>query len=113
MAIPREGAPAATYCYVVLDASKSMTIQDESSRSRWDAMLQALRDAGPALERLRREQNVQIELVRFADKVEPFSLDNPGKPDGKRTDIGGMLQSLYEQYGGRRVRGRTGAERRP
>ena len=103
--ISREGAAGGDVLLIAVDASKSMTIQDESSRSRWDAMLQALRDAGPALERLRREQNVQIELVRFADKVEPFALDNPWPPDGKRTDVGGMLKSLYEQYGGRRVRG--------
>jgi uncharacterized membrane protein len=105
LAIPREGAAGGDILLIAVDVSKSMTIQDESSRSRWDAMLQALHDAGPALERLKREQNVQIEFVRFADKVEPFSLDNPGAPDGKRTDIGGMLKSLYEQYGGRRVRG--------
>ncbi len=38
-------------------------------------------------------------------KTEPFSLDNPGQPDGKRTDIGGMLHWLEQQNGGRRVRG--------
>jgi uncharacterized membrane protein len=105
LAISREGAAGGDLLLIAIDASKSMTIQDESSGPRWDAMLQALHDAGPALERLRREQNVQIESVRFAEKVEPFALENPGAPDGNRTDIGGMLKSLYEQYGGRRVRG--------
>ena len=105
IAISKEGAAGGDVLLIALDESKSMTIQDESSRSRWDAMLQALRDADPALERLRREQNVQIEFVRFAEKIELLSMDHPGIPDGKRTDIGGMLKSLYEQYGGRRVRG--------
>jgi uncharacterized membrane protein len=105
IAISREGTAGGDVLLIALDASKSMTIQDEASRPRWDAMLQTLHDAGPAFERLRREQNVQIEFARFAEKVEPFSLDNPSEPDGKRTDIGGMLKSLYEQYGGRRVRG--------
>ena len=82
-----------------------MTIQDESDRPRWEAMMKALHDAGPALDKLRKEQNVRVEFYRFADKVEPFSLDNPGEPDGKRTDIGGMLQWLKKQNGGRPVRG--------
>ncbi len=105
LAVSTEGAAGGDVLLIAVDSSKSMTIQDESSRARWDAMLQALRDAEPALERLRREQNVQIEFVRFADKVEPLALETPGAADGKRTDVGGMLKSLYEQYGGRRVRG--------
>ena len=88
--------------YVVLDGSKSMTIQDESDRPRWEAMLKALREAGPALDRLRKEQNVRVEFYRFADKTEPFNPDNPGEPDGKRTDVGGMLHWLEGQNGGRR-----------
>ena len=103
--MPRDAAAGGQVLLIAVDASKSMTIQDESSQPRWDYLLQTLHDAEPALERLRREQNVQVEFVRFADKVEPFSLDNPGEPDGKRTDIGGMLHTLYDQYGGRRLRG--------
>ncbi len=105
LATPRDVAGGGQVLVVAVDASKSMTIQDESSQARWDFMLQTLRDAEPALDRLRREQNVQIEFHRFADKVEPFSPDHPGQPDGNRTDIGAMLHSLYDQYAGRRLRG--------
>jgi uncharacterized membrane protein len=89
---------------VVVDTSKSGTIQDESGQSRYEAMLQNLHEAEPALDRLRREQHVQVEFIGFADKTEPFSLDAPPAPDGKRTDIGGMLHHLYDQYSGRRLR---------
>ena len=105
LATPRDVAGGGQVLVIVVDASKSMTIQDESSQARWDFMLQTLRDAEPALDRLRREENVQVEFHRFADKVEPFSLDNPGQPDGKRTDVGAMLHALYDQYAGRRLRG--------
>ena len=103
---PRRARPAATSCLSSLDASKSMTIQDESSQSRWDAMLQALHDAGAGLgaaaQRAKRPDRV---LPLRGQRRSRFRLDNPGAPDGKRTDIGGMLKSLYEQYSGRRVRG--------
>ena len=107
LALPRDGDSGESVFYIVVDYSKSMTIQDESDRPRWEAMMKALHDAGPALDKLRKEQNVRVEFYRFADadKVEPFSLDNPGEPDGKRTDIGGMLHWLEQQNGGRRVHG--------
>ncbi len=101
LAVPRGGDAGESVFYVVLDGSKSMTIQDESDRPRWEAMLKALHDAGPALDRLRKEQNVRVEFYRFADKLGPFSPDNPGEPDGPRTDIGGMLQALAQQNAGR------------
>jgi uncharacterized membrane protein len=105
LGFPKDGDAGGSVFYIVLDASKSMTIQDESDRPRWEAMLKALRDAGAALDKLRKDQNVRVELYRFADKTEPFNLDSPGAPDGKRTDVGGMLRWLEEQNGGRRVRG--------
>ena len=105
LALPKEGAAGGYVLYVVVDGSKSMTIQDEGSRARWEAMQQYLHDAAPALEKLRQEQNVRVEFYRFADKIEPFSPDNPGAAGGKRTDVGGMLRWLNDQNNGRRVRG--------
>jgi uncharacterized membrane protein len=90
---------------VLIDASQSMTIQDESGKPRWDFLLQTLHDAGPALDRLKDQQHVQVEFSRFADGVEPFSPDNPGAADGRRTDIGGALRRLYETNNSRRLRG--------
>ena len=48
-AFPKDGDAGGSVFYVVLDGSKSMTIQDESDRPRWEAMLQgaARRRAGP------------------------------------------------------------------
>jgi hypothetical protein len=104
LAFPREG-PAGNYVlYIVLDGSRSMTIQDEAGKPRWEALKQYLRDAGPALDKLRKEQNVQVVFYRFDNKVGPFSPDEPGEPDGKRTDVGGALRWLGDQNNGRRVR---------
>jgi uncharacterized membrane protein len=90
---------------IVVDHSKSMSIQDESGRSRWDYLLQTLHDAEPALERLRQRRQVQVEFYRFDVDAGPFSPQAPGAPDGKRTDVGGMLRRLNELNAGRRLRG--------
>ncbi|HVS37454.1 MAG TPA: glutamine amidotransferase [Gemmataceae bacterium] len=105
LAVPRDGEGGAAVFYIVVDASKSMTIQDESDQRRWDVLMQSLHDAGPALDKLQKEQNVHVEFCRFGDKAEPFSPDKPGEPDGKRTRIGAMLHWLAGQNGDKRVRG--------
>src|SRR5262249_35472489 len=48
--------------------------------------------------------NVTVVPFRFAEDIGDF--DPQGKADGKRTDFGQMLNSLYERYKGeRRLRG--------
>jgi uncharacterized membrane protein len=90
---------------LVIDCSESMTITDESQEARWDFMLRQLRDSAPALDRLRNEENVAVEFYRFARDTAPFDPADPGKPDGKRTDVGAMLHQLGEQGDGRTYRG--------
>jgi uncharacterized membrane protein len=93
----------ASVLYVVADQSASMTIADEvDNRSRWDTLVGHLRDAGPSLRRLHDEGQVEVEFWKFADGVAPLDPDVPGAADGKRTDIGGVLQKLYEGRDGRR-----------
>ena len=83
---------------IALDYSRSMTVQDErGGQSRWNLALKQLQAAGPVLDRLRDQQQVDVLLYRFADELSDFTLDDPGEPDGKRTDIGGMLRSLFDR----------------
>jgi len=79
-----------------LDISESMSIKDENRQPRWTALLEGLANSKAALDRLRQERNMEIEFVGFSGTVTPLSLGNPGQPDGRRTDIAGMLKYLFE-----------------
>jgi uncharacterized membrane protein len=91
--------------WVLGDFSESMTIQDEAGQARWDYMLRTLRDCQPLLDRLRSEQGIDVEFYRFARETAPWQLSDPGKPDGKRTDIGGTLRYLFDQRDRRTLKG--------
>jgi uncharacterized membrane protein len=86
---------------IALDASESMTIQDEAGpRSRWDAMLRILRQAEPILQGLHDEQNINVVVYRFAEDAVPEDrIVSSAKADGKRTDFGKMLHAMYERHG--------------
>jgi uncharacterized membrane protein len=91
-----------TLLLIVCDYSGSMTIQDEVNHlSRWDLLLRTLRESQPELDRLRDEQQVDVRFIKFAGDAVEFQLDNPGAADGKRTDTGSMLRTLYDQRDGR------------
>jgi uncharacterized membrane protein len=84
---------------VAADASESMTIQDEyDNQSRWQLLLRTLRENEALLNRLRTEHNINVILHRFGSEVADF--DPQGQADGKRTDFGDMLHTLYEKYRG-------------
>jgi uncharacterized membrane protein len=88
--------------HIVADYSESMSIQDEfDSLSRWDLVLRSLKRSEAALARLRDEQQVDVIFHRFAGDLADLQLDDPGRPDGKRTDFGAMLRRLYDGRDGR------------
>ncbi len=87
-----------------LDLSQSMTIQDEGGQARWEVLLRTLRECQPLLDRLRSEQGIDVEFYRFARETTPWDPEHPGQPDGKRTDIGAMLDMLYLNQDRRPVR---------
>jgi uncharacterized membrane protein len=90
---------------VAVDASQSMTILDEfDNQSRWEFLLRNLRDAAPYVQKLR-ESGVDVAFYRFAGEVGEFNPDEPGKADGKRTDIGGLLNTLYDHRDARPLLG--------
>lgn len=83
---------------VALDASESMTVQDQfDNQARWDYLRRLVRECEPYFQRLRDEQNVQVVFSRFAGEVSEY--DPEGRADGKRTDVGQMLLSLFERHG--------------
>lgn len=82
---------------LVFDKSLSMTIQDMfGSRSRWDVLQQLLKDSEGQLSELRDEQNISVVLHQFAEDAQDFDVN--GIADGKRTDFGQMLQTLYKLH---------------
>src|SRR5262249_47047422 len=83
--------------FILPDKSESMTIRDAfDQKSRWEEQLAILRKCEPMLRELREDQNVTIVPFQFAEDISEF--DPQGKADGKRTDFGQMLNSLYERY---------------
>jgi uncharacterized membrane protein len=96
-----ERNPLRSLLLIVCDHSGSMTIQDESGhQSRWELLLRTLRESAPELDRLSEEQQVDARFYKFAGEVVEFQPDDPGAADGKRTDTGAALRTLYEQRDG-------------
>ena len=86
---------------ILLDSSESMTILDAfDNQSRWDFLRRILKDCQPVLQQLQDENNVTVRLYRFAEDLKDF--DPQGRADGKRTDFGQALRSLYERHGHQR-----------
>jgi uncharacterized membrane protein len=98
----RDDLPVPSALLVAVDSSDSMNIQDElGGKSRWERALDVLRSNRCAglLKKLRVERNIQVFFYRAAEDVVPFDpVERPGRADGKRTDIGQWLQSLYQRH---------------
>ena len=94
----RDELKVPTTLLLVLDMSESMTFQDEyGGLSRWDALRRYLRDAEPPLQKLRDEYNVTTLFYAFAEDLRDF--DPHARADGKRTDFGEMLNTLFDKHG--------------
>ncbi len=89
---------------IAVDDSESMTIQDEfDGQSRWERLRRALAKCEPELRKLRDEHNVTVALHRFSEGVRPFDPEDAvATADGKRSDYGLMLHTLYDRYRGER-----------
>jgi uncharacterized membrane protein len=94
----RDSAQLPSTLLIVLDQSLSMTTQDEfGGRSRWEVLQQLLQQNDSDLKRLQDEYNISTVKYAFAEDLRTGELS--GAADGKRTDFGQMLQSLYEIHG--------------
>jgi uncharacterized membrane protein len=88
---------------IVVDATRSMTIQDElGNQSRWELALKQLEKSEPILQRLRDEQQMDVQIVRFGNEIADLHPGEPGEADGKRTEYGRVLRDLYERREGNR-----------
>jgi uncharacterized membrane protein len=88
--------------FVVLDRSESMSIQDEAGpQSRWQSMIRILEKCEPNFRKLRDTHNISIVVYQFAEDAVQGEAGNPvpqDQPDGKRTDFGKMLRTIYENH---------------
>lgn len=93
----REDPREASVLLFVVDASESMTNQDEyGGQSRWENLQRLLKESEPVLRKLRDDQKVRVVFYRFAEDVRDLE---PGTiPNGKRTDFGLMLHALLERH---------------
>jgi uncharacterized membrane protein len=97
----REDLRVPSVLVIAADGSASMATADEvDAKSRWFTLQRILERSQPALDRLRSEHNVTVQLHRFAEDVSDY--DPAAKPDGPRTDFGRMLHTLAERYGAER-----------
>ncbi|HEV3146482.1 MAG TPA: glutamine amidotransferase, partial [Gemmataceae bacterium] len=79
------------------DFSKSMTIHDEyNNQSRFETMQKIMERCEPIFKQLEEEQQISVKIVRFGEDVQPY--DKNGQPDGNRTDIGRLLNEMFEQH---------------
>src|SRR5260370_9182198 len=86
---------------VAIDASESMSILDEvDNQSRWDYLQRVLKDNAPALKKLADEKKIDVVFYRFAADAAEAKVGELGKPDGKRTDFGTMLRTIYDARNG-------------
>lgn len=96
----RDSAFLPSVLLIAVDHSESMTIRDEyDNQSRWDALQQVLRqpETESALKQIQEEQNVTVVFYQFAEDAR--ELDPQAKPDGKRTQVGQSLQTLFKIHG--------------
>src|SRR5262249_9834439 len=99
--VARDQMRVPSWLLVGLDASESMTVQDEvDGQARWNYLMRLLRDPQmtSTLQKLRDDHNINVLFFRFGAETQPFDLADPGKADGPRTDTAQMLQDLYDKY---------------
>jgi uncharacterized membrane protein len=84
---------------VVFDASASMNVTDDfSGLSRWAnaGRIWSSRSVQQALERLAREQKIEVVIYQGAEDLKPY--DPAGPADGRRTDFGTWLHELWQRH---------------
>jgi uncharacterized membrane protein len=83
---------------VALDLSQSMTIRDEfNNQTREEAMKKKLRDCEAVLKELESEHQITVKMFGFAGDVNDFDPAAPA--DGKRSDYGSLINTLYQRFG--------------
>ena len=67
---------------LLIDRSQSMSIEDQNGQTRWDAALDAAKQAAQRL-----QTRFDLRIYAFSDALQRIDLELPGQPDGRSTDI--------------------------
>lgn len=96
--VVRDQSPAPYTVILLADGSASMSIRDEyDSQSRWDYARRLLKGSEATLRGMEDEGHATVVRYRFAEDLADFKDD--ADADGRRTDFGRTLRSLYERHG--------------
>ena len=94
---------------VLLDRSRSMSVRDAfGEKSRWQALIEAVREATPALADL--GEDLKIKVYAFDAQAEEIDFSQgkltlPTKPEGRQTAIGSVLEDVLRREAGQRLAG--------
>jgi uncharacterized membrane protein len=92
--------PADTVVPILLDRSRSMALRDADGTSRLNAAVELIRDRlTPAI-----ADRVRVEVWGVGDAVGRAALDSV-RPEGRRSDIMGAIETVRAHYQGRPVAG--------
>jgi hypothetical protein len=95
---------------VLADRSRSMQVTDAvGKKSRWEVMVNALNDAKPALDDLRKA-GLDVQGYTFDREAHPLDLmgdvlDVGTMPDGRQTAMGAVLEDILRREAGKRLAG--------
>ncbi len=67
---------------LLIDASQSMSIQDERGQTRWSAAAEAVQRIAPRL-----EERFDLRVYAFSDRLHRVDIERLGGPNGRSTDI--------------------------
>jgi len=87
---------------ILLDNSKSMSIEDCGGRSRWRCAVEVARRIESLMQK--RDANVSIHRFSYLPDNEPVKRDSMGVPGGEGTDIWGSILSIESMYRGDNLR---------
>lgn len=99
--VTTEGRPVRDPLVVLLDASRSMQVEDSGGRSRVEEVDAWLQEQEPAFEELRRDYDVRFFTV--TDELRPFAVDAPTDGDGSSRAPPPPRRHLAASGGGGRV----------
>ncbi len=101
--------PLSATLIVLVDQSRSMQVPDApDGKTRWQAQIDALREASPELIEL--AKRLEVKIYTFAAGARQLSFDGkvidlPDAPDGDLTDIGSSLDDALRSELGKRLAG--------
>jgi len=87
---------------ILIDSSKSMSIEDCGGRSRWYCAVEVARRIESLIQK--RDANVSIHRFSCGPEHEPVRQDSMGLPEGEGTDIWEAIISIESMYRGDNLR---------